>query len=83
MKSFDLSEIRYSLYFWLAVTLSAIAAFFFGSAALISEQNWLGQAMWGAVATLIAMGLLITAIRASHRTATQRRHSAAPTIRVQ
>jgi hypothetical protein len=76
MKNLDLSEVRYSLYFWPAVTLSAIAVFFFGWAALISAENWVGQAIWGAAATLIAMVLLFTAIRASHRTATQRRRSA-------
>jgi hypothetical protein len=35
------------------------------------------------VATLIAMVLLFTAIRASHRTVTRRRHSTVHTIPVQ
>src|SRR2546430_8305524 len=78
----DLSEVRDSLYFWPAVTLSGIAVFFFGWAALILEQNWIGQAIWGALAALTAMVLLITAIRASHRAVTQRRRLAAPTIRL-
>jgi hypothetical protein len=46
------------------------------------ERDWLGQAIWGAVAALMAMTLLVTAIRASHRSAAQRRQLAAPTIRV-
>jgi len=79
MKTLDLSEVRYSLYFWPAVALAGIAVFFFGWAALISTQNWVGQAIWGAAATLIAMTLLFTAIRASHHTVTQRRRSAGPT----
>ena len=70
MKSFDLSEVRHSLYFWPAVTLSGIAVFFFAWAGLILERDWLGQAIWGAVAALMAMVLLVTAMRASHRTAT-------------
>jgi FtsH-binding integral membrane protein len=80
MKTLDLSEVRHSLYFWPAVTLSGIAVFFFGWAALILEQNWVGQAIWGAVATVFAIVLLITAIRASHLTVTQRRRPAVPTI---
>jgi FtsH-binding integral membrane protein len=82
MKSFDLSEVRHSVYFWPAVSLSGIAVFFFGWATLILERDWLGQAIWGAAAALMAMVLLVTAIRASHRTATQRRRLAAPTIPV-
>jgi hypothetical protein len=42
MKTLDLSEVRHSLYFWPAVTLSGIAVFFFGWAALIfgTELGW-------------------------------------------
>ena len=77
MKALDLSQVRHSLAFWPAVGLSAIAAFFFGWAALISSQNWLGQAVWGVLATVIAMVLLVMALRESHRTGARPRRSPA------
>jgi len=80
MKTLDLSQVRHSLYFWPAVALSTLAVFFFGWAVLISNQDWAGQAMWGALATVFAMVLLVMAIRESHHTGAQRRRSAAPTI---
>jgi len=68
MNTFDLNESHNSLYFWPGVTLSAIAIVFFGWAVLLSDQNWLGQAIWGSLATLIAAVCLTIAARESRRT---------------
>jgi uncharacterized protein (DUF983 family) len=67
-----LSEARDSLYFWPILTLSAIAVFFFGWAVQISAENWVGQAIWGALSTIIALVLLAMAVRAWHRTSMNR-----------
>jgi hypothetical protein len=67
-----LSEARDSFYFWPIVTLSAIAVFFFGWAVQISAENWVGQAVWGGLSTLIALVLVAMAVRDSHRTSLSR-----------
>jgi len=68
MRTLHLSGLRNSLYFWPGVTLSAIAIFFFGWAVLISSQDWVGQAIWAALATVIASACLVKAARESRRT---------------
>ena len=68
MNTFDLNESHNSLYFWPGVTLSAIAIVFFGWAVLISSQDWVGQAIWAALATVIASACLVKAARESRRT---------------
>jgi hypothetical protein len=82
MNRINLGQARNNLYFWPVVTLSAIAAFFFGWAGLLYSQNWLGQGIWGAFATLIAVYLLIMGIRESRLAAAQRRPSGAPMVTV-
>jgi FtsH-binding integral membrane protein len=82
MKALDLSQIHHSLYIWPAAILSAFAVFFFGWAALISNQNWAGQVMWGGLAAVIATVLLVMAIRESNRSGAQHGRSVAARIRV-
>ena len=62
MKTFRLNESQNSLYFWPGMTLSAIAIFFFGWAVVASSQDWLGQAIWGALAAVIALVCLAAAL---------------------
>jgi hypothetical protein len=82
MRNLNLSQVRHSLCFWPAVMLSAIAVFFFGWAVVISSQDWAGQVMWGAVASVGAILLLFSAIRESHRMVVQRRRPPTPTVTV-
>jgi len=82
MRNLNLSQVGNSLCFWPAVVLSVIAVFFFGWAVVISSQDWAGQVMWGAVASVGAILLLYASIRESHRMGGQRRRPTAPTITV-
>lgn len=65
-----------SLYFWPIVTLSAVAVFFFGWAVQISAQNWAGQAVWGTLATIIVMVMVVVAVRDAHHMSVSRLASA-------
>jgi hypothetical protein len=83
MKDFDLGEGRHSLYLvagrhpvWDRNGLIRV-----GGADFEAALGWTGNL--GSSGGLMAMVLLITVIRASHRTAIQRRHSEAPTTRIQ
>jgi hypothetical protein len=67
-----LSGVRNNFYFWPIAGVSAIAVFFFGWAVQISAQNWVGQAVWGGFAALIALVLLAMAVRDSHRMSVRR-----------
>jgi hypothetical protein len=71
-----LTNVRHNFYFWPIVALSAVAVFFFGWAVQISAQNWMGQAVWGGFATIIAMVLLAMAVREAHATSLSRLASA-------
>jgi steroid 5-alpha reductase family enzyme len=71
-----LSSVRNSLYFWPIAGVSAIAVFFFGWAVQISAQNWVGQAVWGGFAGIIALVLLTMAVRDARRTSLSRVASA-------
>src|ERR1700694_1199158 len=68
--------IRNNLYFWPIAGLSAVAVFFFGWAVQISAGNWVGQAVGGGFATIIALVLLTMAVRDAHRTSLSRVASA-------
>jgi hypothetical protein len=68
MRTLHLGGLHDSLYFWPGVILSAIAIFFLGWAVLISSQDWVGQAIWGALAAMIASACLVKAARESRRT---------------
>jgi hypothetical protein len=80
MRNLNLSQVGHSLCFWPAVILSVIAVFFFGWAVVISSQDWAGQVMWGAVASVAAILLLFSAIRESHRMGAQHRRPTTPAI---
>jgi hypothetical protein len=82
VRNLNLSQVGQSLCFWPAVVLSVIAVFFFGWAVVISSQDWAGQVMWGAVASVGAILLLYASIRESHRMVGQRRRLPTPTITV-
>jgi hypothetical protein len=47
---------------------------------VISSQDWAGQVMWGAVASVGAILLLFSAIRESHRMGAQHRRPTTPAI---
>jgi hypothetical protein len=68
MKAPHLSKSHHSPYFGPGLALAAVATFFFGWALLISSQDWMGQAIWGALAGVIAVVLLTLAARDSRRT---------------
>jgi drug/metabolite transporter (DMT)-like permease len=67
MRTPHLSKSPDSPYFWPGVGLSVIGILFFAWAVLISSQDWVGQAIWGALATVIAVVLLAAAGRHSRR----------------
>ena len=67
MQAPHLTESRKSLWFWPGVTLFATALFFFAWAVLISGQDWLGQAIWGTLAAVLALAFLAMTARDSHR----------------
>jgi hypothetical protein len=71
-----LTNVRHNLFFWPIAAFSAIAVFFFGWAVQISAENWIGQAVWGGFATIIAMVLLAMAVREAHATSLSRVASA-------
>jgi hypothetical protein len=67
MRRLRVSHSHKSTYFWPGMILSAIAIFFFGWGILLFSENWMGQAIWGALATVIAVFLLAMAVRDSRR----------------
>jgi len=68
MKTLHLSESHKSLYFWPGVTLSVIAILFFVWGLMLFSENWMGQAIWGTLATVFAVVLLAMAVRDSRGT---------------
>jgi len=67
MRRLHLSEFQKSVYFWPGMILSAIAIFLFAWGFLLFSEDWMGQAISGALATVIAVFLLAMAVRDSRR----------------